>query len=475
MQLSKRQQKILLELEKRNKLNNIDFTIGSFPGQVEFIVSTAKYKAALTNRRAGKSTAAALMMFYHLTKNSNYKCLYVGLTKDTAKGVVWDALKEINEKFQVGCQFKQTYKDAIIFPNKSSISFFGLNDNEKEKEKILGMKLKMSCIDEAASYNIDLQAAIQRYITPCLIDLDGQLVIMGTPGNNRNYFCDITEGRVPGYEIHKWMAWENPYVKENYLAEMERLYELYGKDNCLADPGFRQHYLGEWTIDTENIPYKFKEDKNGILGLPGGKQYFYILSIDIGWEDDNAFVIAAWSPEDKSFYIVESFSKNKMMMNDIIEQIRKYETKYASLGGISRYLIDSANKQYVQELKYRSNIPFEAATKTDKMNYVYMMNSDYILGKIKVISSQCQSLITEYGQLSVNKENPSHPFIVGGDHNADAALYAWRSSFNYTAQEPVIWTPPSPEEKVNQFWDQEEDKLSRRQSSSFIDSDWENY
>lgn len=470
MQLSKRQQKILFEIEKRRKLTTINFTEGSFPGQIEFITSSAKYKAALTNRRAGKSTGAALMMFYHLTKNANYKCLYVGLTKDTAKGVVWDALKEINEKFQVGCQFKQTYKDAVIFPNGSSISFFGLNDNEKEKEKILGMKLRMACIDEAASYNIDLQAAIQRYITPCLIDLDGQLVIMGTPGNNRNYFCDITEGRVPGYEVHKWMAWENPYVKENYLAEMQRLYDQYGKENCHKDPGFRQHYLGEWTIDLDATAYKYNEATNSIDSLPQ-KEYYYGISIDIGWEDANSFVIYAWSPDDKSFYIVESYSESKLLMDQIISKINQFQKTY----NLERYLIDSANKQYVQELKYRSNIPFEAATKTDKMNYVHMMNSDFILGKIKVISSQCESLLKEYKVLSVNKENPSKPFIVGGDHNADAALYAWRASYNYTYQEPVKPVLPTPEETVNSFWEKEAEKLERRHNSSFIDSDWENY
>lgn len=455
----------LKELARRNRLKNIDFRAGSFDAQIKFLEDTSKRKAALTNRRAGKSTSAALIIFDKLTKNPRTHAVYAGLTAKTARTVVWDALKDIDKKFELNSKFYNRYHQAIVLENGSTLSFFGLDDNEKEKEKILGQKLILFVLDEGSSYTIDLEEAIRKHIAPTLIDLNGQLIIIGTPGNNRNYFCEITEGRVPGWSVHQWSALDNPYMRDNYLAEINDLKQKY--PNIEENPAYQQHYLGKWTIDLDATAYKYTDKKNKIDKLPEDKEYQYMLSIDLGWEDANAFVISAWSYVDKYFYIVETFSKPKMYLDDIITKIRDYESKYK----INKYLIDSANKQYVEELKKRSSIPFVAAAKSDKMNYVYMMNSDLILGKIKIISDQCKSLVKEYETLTINKENPVKPYIVGGDHNADAALYAWRQAYNYLSKEIVI-TKKTDEDKVNDFWAKEENRILNKNNNTFLEDDF---
>ncbi len=442
----------------------VDLLADSFPEQTAFIKDSSKLKAALTTRRAGKSYAAGLMLFQFCMNNPFAACAYIGLTRETAKNVMVEpVLKKINRTYKLNARF---YKSParIVFPNGSYILFIGINDTAEEREKLLGQHFKLAVIDEGASYTIDLKTTIKDFILPTLTDDDGQLVMIGTPGNLRNYFCDITENRIPGWSVHFWTAEQNPHVRTNWLKDIEKLKQDY--PNIEEDPGFQQHYRGKWTIDLTKKAYK-ANNSNYIDELPPGN-YHYILGMDLGWEDDNSWVVGAYTNQDPTLYLVHSFSKNHMLLDEIIEQLTKIESKY----NIERYVIDAANKQYVEELRYRTKRPFTPATKQEKMKYVSMMNSDFLLKKIKILAKECTSLLKEYDYLIIDDSNPLKPTIMGGDHNADAALYLWRASFHYNSfKEPeVIKTP---EQTVEDWWDKEADKLNNRKQQNLLEKDWE--
>lgn len=457
----KQAEKILQELHKRTQ--GIDLLATSFPEQTDFIKDESKLKFALTCRRAGKSYAAALMLYDKCINGSDITCAYIGLTRDSAKNVIIPHLKEIKKNFNIKCRFMKS-PASVQFPNGSSILFFGINDTEEEREKLLGQHFKLAIIDEGASYNIDLKAAIKDFIQPTLWDDDGQLVIIGTPGNLRNYFCDITEGRIPGWSRHFWLADKNPRVREQYLKEIEEQKALY--PNIEEDSGFQQHYLGKWTIDETKKAYKCRT-ANYIESLPNNN-YHYILGMDLGWEDENSFVVGAYADNDPTLYFIYSYSKNHMLMDDVIDKIKEIESKYT----IENYIIDAANKQYVEELRYRTKRPFKPATKQEKINYVHLMNSDFAKLKLKVIPTSCQSLLKEYDYLTIDDSNPLKPKILGGDHNADAALYLWRASYHYNSQKPIE-EHKSPEDIQDEWWDKEADKLNKQKEMNFIERDWQ--
>jgi len=448
---------ILQEAKRRQEVKSIDLLADSFPEQTNFVQDFKKYKAALTTRRAGKTTSIAIMLAHFCGQNENVITHYIGLTKESAKNVLMPIMKQLNRRFKLNLKFLKS-PASVIFPNGSVILFFGINDTEAEREKLLGQKSKLTVIDECASMTIDLKATIQEFIAPTLIDDNGQLVLIGTPGNNRNYFCDITEDRVPGWSVHKWSALQNPHVAANFQAEIDKLIAEY--PDIYDDPGFQQHYLGKWTIDYNAKCYKANQ-KNYIPSLPPGN-YHYFLDMDIGWEDDTAFVIQGFSDTDKTLYFVESYSAPHMTTEDIIDQVKIYQDKY----NIEKYIIDSANKQYVEELKRRTNIPFSPASKTEKMNYVAMMNSDFIKQKIKIVEPDCQSLIKEYDILTTKRKPNGTLAIVGEDHNADAALYGWRAAYNYLSNNVI--TPVLTIDEQADLWEQEE--AERHQNS--MDSDW---
>jgi hypothetical protein len=443
--------KILAELERRKPIDLLSGPL-SFPEQNAFIRDNSKLKALLTSRRGGKSYAVGLNMVDVCHSNPNITCAYIGLTRDSAKNVIIPHLKEIKKNFKIQCKF---YKSpaSVQFPNGSSILFFGINDTEEEREKLLGQHFKLAAIDEGASYTIDLRATIKDYIEPTLWDDNGQLIIIGTPGNLRNYFCEITEGRVPGWSNHTWLTDKNPKTREQYLKEIEEKRRLY--PNIDKDPGFQQHYLAKWTVDTDKILYKYTKENllNSFDPKYEAKSYSYILGMDLGWEDQNAFVVGAYHKHEKCLYIIESFADSHMLLDTTINKLNELKKKY----NISVYVIDSANKAYVEELRYRTRIPFIAATKPEKMKYIHMMNSDLICNKIKVVEKECNSLLEEWKTLSKIEESHKYETAVGNqkDHNADAALYLWRYSFHYNHEEEPEVINPNSEEGMEKFWEKE--------------------
>lgn len=460
-------QQIIEEFNRRKALNNFSILDSCFEEQKKFIQDPSKRKAALCSRRAAKSFSAAIMLMDACINNPNVANCYIGLTKETAKNVLLPHIKKLRSKFKIKCRIYKS-PTSVVFDNGASILFFGIDDSESEREKLLGQAFKVAVIDECASITIDLKATIQEYISPTLLDHEGQLVLIGTPGNLRNYFCDVTTGLVPGWSNHYWTADRNPYVAKQYLEEIKELKEMY--PNIEEDSGYQQHYLGKWTIDQEKKLYKYT-NHNLIQELPPGN-YNYILSLDLGWNDDNAFVIGAYKEYDNTLYIVHVHKQPKMIVDAINQKITELEKLYP----FNRIVIDSANKQFVQELTYRTGRVFSPAAKTEKLNYIHLMNSDFVCNKIKIVEPNCKKLIEEYNVLTILDDTTSNYQVAIGnqmDHASDSALYCWRESYNYTnkPEEPKII--PNSEQAVDRFWEQEAEKLNKRKHMNYLESDWE--
>jgi phage terminase large subunit len=212
--------KILKEGRRRQEEQSI--LKDCFPEQLRFITDKSKKKAALCSRRASKSYSAAIMLIQACLENPNIANAYLGLTKETAKNVLIPHIKKLKRKYKLNCTIYKS-PTSVTFPNGSSILFFGLNDSAEEKDKILGQAFKVVVIDECASMTIDLRATIQEFISPTLLDHEGQLVLIGTPQNLRNYFYDITTNKIPGWSVHRWTADKNPFVAKQYNNEIDEL------------------------------------------------------------------------------------------------------------------------------------------------------------------------------------------------------------------------------------------------------------
>lgn len=438
-----------------------------FEAQTKFLQDSSPLVAGFCTRRSGKTYGAALKLVSEAYNNNSVSCLYIALTRDSAKRIMWrDCLKVINRKFKLGIKFNETMLTAT-FPNGSIISLVGMDSDEREKEKALGQKFKCVVIDEAASFTINLRELVYGVLKPALSDLRGQCYMIGTPSNFvKGLFYDITQGVEAGWSLHKWTAYDNPFQVEAWkkeLAEIERDRPLFKET-----PLFKQHYLGQWVIETDKLVYKFNQDKNLFIERPSNLRedaWSYVLGVDLGYEDDSAFVLCAFHENHDILYVISTFNKKHMDITDVANRIKLYQSQYQ----IGKIIIDGADKQAVEEMRRRHQVPLEAADKIGKPDFIELLNTDLIQEKIK-INSKCSNLINEMSGLVwqtegdiikiPRKEHPSLP-----NHLCDAMLYAWRYCYQYMSEpivkRPAVGTLEWQREQNDKIWEIEREKIEQ--------------
>lgn len=426
------------ELYKRKSKELPQFFDGKFKLQEDFISDPARFKALFATRRFGKSYTSGLYLCKEAYENPGVSVLYTALTRDSAKRIMWkDVLKPINRTFKLNIKFNETLLTATL-PNGSVIYLMGVDSSEDEKDKILGQKFKLAVIDECASYNIDLRALVYGILKPAMADLNGTIVMVGTPGNlTKSLFFDVTTGKEPGWHVVKADTKDNPYMRDKWLKEIEELKTQ--QPYIVETPMFKQMYLGEWVVDIDALVYKFTEERNLVTNIPKfiSGDWQYLLGVDLGYEDDSAFVVVCYHEHDKCLYIVDTYNQKKMDITDVANKIKELKYKYP----IHKVVIDGANKQAVEEIQKRHQVPLITADKKGKVDFIEIMNSELILGNIKLLDTGAAPLIDEWKSLvwkekggilvQPKEENPSC-----NNHLSDACLYAWRFTYQYLSQKP---------------------------------------
>lgn len=425
----------LQRIRQKPKLTLVD---DNFPEQAAFVRSNATLGAALCTRRAGKSYAVGLKLFKKCFDYPGATVLYLALTRDSAKRIMWkDVLKDIIKKKNIPCKLNETELTVTLL-NGSVIKLAGADADEKEKEKFLGGKYAYVAIDEAGSFSTDLEQLVYEYLEPAVADYDGSIDLIGTPTIFwKGFFCKVTEGRENGWTIFKWNTTQNPYM-QHWPKRLRLLKER--NPRIEETPGYRRMYLGEWVKDDEALVYKFNRLLNLTDTLPEKSLLDgQVLGVDLGFTDATAYSLAQYYRHDPCLYFVHTYKKEGQIVDKVVEKIKWYHKKK----GVRMVVIDNASKQVVETIKARFSlydIVIEAAEKTDKFAFIEIMNSDFRMERIKLLRNETEDLVEEYENLikDPKSEKPAeHPDC--DNHLCDASLYAWRKARNYMAR-------PAPDE-----------------------------
>lgn len=412
-----------------------------------------RFKAINCTRRAGKSVGEAKSHIECAMKYPKSRQLYMGLTLDSVSEIIWDVFKDETELAQIRCKFNET-KKIILFPNGSRIRLFGLDSSRREMRKVLGQKLRKVSIDEAGSITTDLKKICYQMIRPTLIDLAplSWLTLLGTCENIPNtFFEQVTEGREPGWKVFKWTASDNPYLKIQWEREIKDILKL----NPAAKEAswFKTHYLNIWCADDDLIIMPIDVTRDFISELPKGK-YQFILGVDLGYKDATSFVVVAYSFDDPVCYIVESQKETEMDFTDVAKTIKAFNKRYP----FDKLIVDGANKQGVQEMRKRHDLPLHNAEKADKATFLRMFKDDFVQERVKIIEGANNELHTEWKSLLWKNSDRDEEDGRCQNHLSDAALYAWRECKHY------IYEPPAKAEDRDseEYMDAEEEKESEK-------------
>ena len=420
--------RLIAEMDRRGVHMAEDLLDNEFTSQTAFINDPNRLKAAICTRRSGKSYGCGLYMVQEAINTPGCTVLYVALTRESAKRIMWkDILKTIDRKHKLNIRFQET-ELAAYFPNGSIIYLVGTDTDENQKSKLLGQKYRLCVVDEAASFGTDLKELVYGVLKPATADYRGTVCLIGTPGNiTRGLFYDVTRGNEPGWTLHKWTAFENPYIKDQWAEEIQ---DIKTNRPLFMDTTFyKQHYLGEWVIDDTKLVYKFRSERNKFQSIPTYVQgdWTYVLGIDLGYDDDSAFVVCSYHDHDPNLYVIETFKQAGMDLTDVSNKVKWFNNKY----DISVNIVDGANKQAIAEMTNRHDVALRTADKTGKSDFIELMNAEMTQGRI-LVAPACKELVQEWGELIWDDSKPRREeHSACPNHLADACLYAWRFCYPY--------------------------------------------
>ena len=452
----------------------------AFDKQLEFIQHPAKQKLLFCTRRSAKSFTAGLYLVLEALMNPNCNCLFVGLTRQSAKAIIWkDILRVVDRNWNLNARFNET-ELTMTFPNGAIIAVTGVDVDENEMNKLLGRKYRLVTIDEASMYTIDVRNLVYGVLGPAMVDPNsggesGTICLMGTASNfPRGLFYDITVGKEKGWQVFKWTAYDNPYVAKQWHENILKIKEE--RPEYIKTPQYRQWYLNEWVVDEDKLVYRFDMEKNLTSTLPilSSDGWTYVLGVDTGWEDDTAFVLTGYHANDPHLYVIKVFNQKKMTFDDVVEKIQEFmkDSEFAP----HKIVIDGANKQGVESMRIRSAIPFEYADKQDKVTFIELCNSDLIQSKIKIVNKpENRTLWDEMAGLvwvtdgeKIKYPKKEHPNLP--NHACDAFLYAWRCGYHYASapapKKVVVGSREWYQDHADNIWEREREAIERQYQQS---------
>ncbi len=462
---------------RENPLGVFDITKFLFKQQLDFVNDPASFKIAVCSRRAGKTIACAAHLIDTALKTPDCLCLYITLSKNNAKKLVWREVIKINSTHKLGGVPNESDL-AIRFPNGSIIYFSGAKD-ASEIENFRGMPFKLVYIDECQSFREYIRDLIEDVLDAALMDYNGTLCMIGTPSAlPTGYFAEcagVVQGEVGEsneWSKHHWTFFDNPWIPiksgKTHQHALDRVMRRRGV--TIDDPSIQREYFGRWVIDSSSLWVRYVQDKDDFDVLPDlipGKQWHYIMGIDIGHDDADAIAVLAWSESSPITYLIEEEIVAKQDITGLVEMVQKYNTKYP----VSKMVIDQGGlgKKIAEEIRRRHHIPVQPADKSRKQETVAFLNDSLRTGVMKARATS--RFVQDSRLVEVDKDKCREDKIVISDryHSdiIDAVIYAYKESPAFTYQAPAKRaTPGSPEhgrEIENQMFEAELEAMLEQQ------------
>lgn len=212
----------------------MNLEIKLLPWQIQVWNSEIQHDVIVAGRRTGKTEFAAYrLLFRALSDGKDHPdaCrFYVAPTFRQAMRTIWPKLLNIGAPV-----ITSTHQNngEIRLVNGQTITLLGADNPEPMR----GAKIADVVLDE---YKDMRPYVLEEIIMPALVDLDGTMTIIGTPGG-RNHFYDFYKKVELGLE-EDWKAWhftsfDNPMLSRRLLEKRRRTMSSYA---------FRQEHLASF-------------------------------------------------------------------------------------------------------------------------------------------------------------------------------------------------------------------------------------
>lgn len=430
-------------------------------------------------RRGGGSHALAAWLLEEYHRWPGHNSLFVALTKEHAKAILWPTLILFNDRYHLGMSLNGLDLVATL-PNGYRIMLRAAKDRA-QVEKLRGIAggLRRAAVDECGSFgghDTQFRYLLSSVITPQFMDTyhlgGGQMILCGSPGlDPRGFYYEKCTGKdhmgkpVAAWSSHRWTALDNPhidaagYLKEeletgNHILDDTPASEIVAhlvalKDVPLDDPRlapvlaklsaeFRREYLADWVSDTESriyVPTARNMLPDG-WELQRGEQWRIVVCCDPGWGDGNGFAVAAKSLRSRTVVLLKAYNLPMLDDDQIADELKALRTEwrtgelYADCGG--------EGDRFVQNMANRGVI-VQALGKPRKKPRIEYMRALIKTGALQIRGDHCADLLQEWSALPWSEDRQTHREGFYDDVS-DAAL----GCVNHLSQLFVPAPPPRP-------------------------------
>lgn len=449
----------------------------TFPEQLNFITSSARFKLACCSRRGGKTYGIGEYLVQTATTAPEYNCLYITKTRAAAKEIMWDVLKLLCEKrgMRPKVDFIPNESELFIyFPAiRTRIYLKGAND-KKQIEKLRGPFYKLVVIDEAQIFTSYLQTMIEEILENSISDLQGTLCLTGTPNATcAGYFYRACHS--VGWDKHHWTWRENKFFLEKAFRENKSLtssdqilLETCQRRNVkIDDPAIRREWFGQWVKSADLQVYKYSAELCDYQSLPSANDWQYVMGVDLGFDDSDSIIISCFSARHRECYNIECFKMAKQTISELAREIARFNQKYNPY----LHVIDSGGlgKKIQEELNTRFRFSFIAAEKERKREFIELLNDEIHQGFVKIkkesaLAQEMELLVWDEEHFENNKFVEDASF---DNHCCDAFLYSWRAIYNYRYESPIKVPSMNSTEYGDYLMQQTIEKINSRNSDDF--------
>lgn len=439
-------------------LERLEAGLDANPAQGRFIrEDRSRSLALLTPRQTGKSWSIIRRAYRQCLRyeQANYMILC-----DSAPAAEAIYLEDFRQQADLlGLPVEINYRKLqFSFPWGAKVTLGGCADS-KEINKLRGRRFSELAVDEVQNISERRLSAVLAVVRPAMLKHAGTLVYAGTPGPiPEGQLWEITTFQppakckgarhlaVPAWEplpasfnwlVHRWTLRDNPAVTPDgrtlWQVALEDK-EKNGWDD--SNPTWRREYLGEWVADPDALVCVYARLRDGRAdlvaadgphGLPAGHEWRYVLGVDLGYTEKNpcGLVVVAYAPTHGAIHVIHEHREAGLTVDDI-EALAARMARDLQVSFDDR-VIDSGgggSAIVAASLAQRWGVSFRPADKAKRAEYIQLLNSDMMSGRVKI---RPDSQLAEELRLLQWKDR------AGGetdkrtpDHLFDALLYTWR-------------------------------------------------
>lgn len=336
-------------------------------------------------RRFGKTTSVLCYVLEQLIQNPGWHATWCEPDKNQARLIIQPEINKIQSYVNKENRFKWNVTDSFYkHPNGSKLFLRGLNHDKGDSAR--GSFAHIVILDELGSVK-EARSVINDVLRPLLLTTQGKLITMSTPPSDLGHEY---------YEYKKTSIIENRFIQKT-IFDNESLTNVQIQEAMLDaggenSPSWQREYLCQPVADPERLVIpEFKESLHVKDDVPPANLYDRYVGIDLGFNDNTAFIFGYYDFHQKTLYIENEYVVKAKNSKSIMDDVKKIESDIWQEFKPYRRVCDN-DLQQIYDMHTMYAYTVLPAKKDDKVAAVNLLRDRFEKNQI-VIHSRCVNLI----------------------------------------------------------------------------------